>query len=171
MSVVYAEPPATEDEETVTMVGTPLRDAAVDPAPGDFLPPTNAGVEDPHGPLVVSPGIHALQDMRPVRPGAVSDDPATQETDETGHLTAWQAAPADAAVSPATNNLTVGGTRDLVATSLYPDGEADVTWESSDEGVATVDDAGTVTAVAAGSATITATYSTGETATASVTVT
>lgn len=34
--------------------GTPLHDAAVDPRPGDFLPPINAGLEDPHGPLVRS---------------------------------------------------------------------------------------------------------------------
>lgn len=38
--------------------GAPLRDAAVDPQPGDLLPPTNAGVAgpvgDPHGPHVVA---------------------------------------------------------------------------------------------------------------------
>lgn len=45
------------------IVGTPLRDAAVDPEPDDFLPPVNAGKEgaegNPHGPNVVAPQIHA----------------------------------------------------------------------------------------------------------------
>lgn len=52
-------------------VGTKLRDAAVDPAPGDFLPPLNAGQGDPHGPDVVSPGIHGLEGVRPIKPGDV----------------------------------------------------------------------------------------------------
>lgn len=30
-------------------IGTPLRDAAVDPRPGDHEAPTNAGTADPHG--------------------------------------------------------------------------------------------------------------------------
>lgn len=38
----------------VIRIGTPLRDAAVDPRPGDFLVPTNAGLADPHGPRVVA---------------------------------------------------------------------------------------------------------------------
>jgi hypothetical protein len=36
----------------------PLRDAAVDPRPGD-VPPSNAGLANPHGPYVVAPGIGA----------------------------------------------------------------------------------------------------------------
>ncbi|WP_087483978.1 hypothetical protein [Brachybacterium massiliense] len=77
-----------------TRVGTPLRDAAVDPAPGDFLPPVNAGLEgeegNPHGPNVYAPGIHAEQGIRPVRPGAVSADAATQSTEESAHASQWQ---------------------------------------------------------------------------------
>lgn len=38
--------------------GSPLRDAAVNPRKSDYLPPTNAGEADPHGPEVVSPQIH-----------------------------------------------------------------------------------------------------------------
>lgn len=42
----------------MTRIGTPLRDAAVDPRPEDLLPPINAGVPgplgDPHGPHVVA---------------------------------------------------------------------------------------------------------------------
>lgn len=34
--------------------GSKMRDAAVDPLPGDYLPPTNAGEVDPHGPDCVS---------------------------------------------------------------------------------------------------------------------
>lgn len=84
------------DPRTITdqQVGTPLRDGAVDPRPGDFLGPTNAGAEgelgNPHGPTVVNPGLHALQDVRPVRPGAVSDDPETQDAAEDEHLAEWQ---------------------------------------------------------------------------------
>lgn len=76
----------------VVKIGTPLRDAAVDPDADDFLPPTNAGVDNPHGETVVSPGVHALQGNRPVRPGLVSDDPAVQSADETEHLGTWQPA-------------------------------------------------------------------------------
>ncbi|WP_313816352.1 hypothetical protein [Citricoccus sp.] len=83
--------------------GTPLRDAAVDPRPTDFLPPTNAGLEgevgNPHGPNVISPEIHGSQGVRPVRPGDVSDDPAIQSAAETEHLVTWQ--PTAAAQTPA----------------------------------------------------------------------
>ncbi|MET7648367.1 hypothetical protein ABZS83_33045 [Streptomyces sp. NPDC005426] len=49
------EPP---DPRKVGEVGAaPLRDAAVDPRPSDYRAPTNAGEANPHGPLVVSPGI------------------------------------------------------------------------------------------------------------------
>lgn len=51
--------------------GTRLRDAAVDPRPEDFLPPTNAGQANPHGPDVVSPGIHAVAGPGPIVPGPV----------------------------------------------------------------------------------------------------
>ena len=51
-------------------LGSPLRDAAVDPKPWDFLPPTNAGKADPHGPLVVAPGIHGVG-PKGIRPGDV----------------------------------------------------------------------------------------------------
>lgn len=72
-----------------TQVGTSLRDAAVTPSPDDFLGPTNAGQENPHGPLVVNPEIHASEGVRPVRPGPVDSDPTVQDTAETGHATAW----------------------------------------------------------------------------------
>lgn len=38
--------------------GSTLRDAAVNPRKSDYLPPTNAGEADPHGPEVVAPQIH-----------------------------------------------------------------------------------------------------------------
>lgn len=85
------DPRNLEDQQ----VGTRLRDGAVDPRPGDFLGPTNAGVEgelgNPHGPTVVNPEIHAMQDNRPVRTGAVSDDADEQSADETEHLQEWHA--------------------------------------------------------------------------------
>lgn len=71
------QPPAT------VHLGAPLRDAAVDPRPGDFLVPVNAGVADPHSPAVVAPEIHASP-TGPIHPGEVgTDDPARQDAQET----------------------------------------------------------------------------------------
>lgn len=71
-------------DATLVQVGTPLRDAAVDPKPEDFLPPVNAGKEgpegNPHGPNVVAPGIHAVG-HGPIVPGPVG----RFEEDEDGH--------------------------------------------------------------------------------------
>ncbi len=63
-------------------VGTRLRDAAVDPRPEDFLPPVNAGEANPHGPLVVAPGLHAVPPA-PIVPGVVSHDADEQAAKET----------------------------------------------------------------------------------------
>lgn len=63
--------------------GSKLRDAAVDPAPDDFLPPTNAGKANPHGPKVVAPQIHA-DGPAGIRPGDVHvDDTDKQAAEET----------------------------------------------------------------------------------------
>lgn len=70
------------DGDGIEPVGTKLRDAAVDPRKGDFLAPTNAGDANPHGPEVVSPGVHA-QPPSPIVPGPVSSDAAEQEAIET----------------------------------------------------------------------------------------
>lgn len=67
--------------------GRPLRDAAVDPEPGDYLPPTNAGEANPHGPSVVSPEIHASGPAG-IRTGEVFvDDAKRQEAAETALAT------------------------------------------------------------------------------------
>lgn len=66
----------------VEPVGTRLRDASVDPRKRDFLPPTNAGEANPHGPAVVAPGIHAVPPA-PIVPGQVSDSAKEQEAIET----------------------------------------------------------------------------------------
>jgi hypothetical protein len=58
--------------------GSELRDAAVDPQPGDFLPPINAGEANPHGPKVVAPGIHGVGPS-PLRPGEVFVDHAGKQ--------------------------------------------------------------------------------------------
>lgn len=64
-------------------VGTPLRDAAVDPRPEDFLAPINAGKANPHGPRVVSPEIHASGPAG-IKPGDVHvDELGVQEREET----------------------------------------------------------------------------------------
>lgn len=67
---------------TTVVVGTPLRDAAVDPRPSDFMPPANAGEADPHGPLVVSPQIHASNTGPIVAGGVRVDEPAIQEANQ-----------------------------------------------------------------------------------------
>lgn len=72
--------PADPREVQTLYVGTPVRDAAVDPQPEDFLAPVGAGTANPHGPAVVAPGIHALE-TKPVLPGDVTD-PARQEARE-----------------------------------------------------------------------------------------
>lgn len=90
-----------------TRQGTPVRDAAVDPAEGDFLAPTNAGQANPHGPDVVSPQVHASQGVRPVKGGEVHvDDPATQDTAETDHTEAAQdgTVPSSEPVEPPAGN-------------------------------------------------------------------
>jgi hypothetical protein len=77
------EQPDARDFAEAEQIGTRLRDAAVDPRPSDFLPPTNAGEADPHGPLVVAPGIHAAE-TGPIHPGDVHvDEPELQEAQET----------------------------------------------------------------------------------------
>ena len=79
------ESPEPPDPRKVSdeVVGTRLRDAAVDPEPGDFLAPTNAGKGNPHGSSVVSPEIHASGPAG-IRPGEVFvEDAAKQETRET----------------------------------------------------------------------------------------
>lgn len=85
------EPPADPRELTNEQLGTPLRDAAVDPKPTDFLAPINAGLEgeagNPHGPNVVSPELHGSQGIRPVKAVPVEEAPA-QEAAETGHAEA-----------------------------------------------------------------------------------
>lgn len=64
------------------------KDAAVDknadgPVSDAWLPPTNAGEADPHGPLVVSPGLHGVPPA-PITPGPVHvDDLPRQEAIET----------------------------------------------------------------------------------------
>ena len=85
----------TADPRTVGggRVGTPLRDAAVNPEADDYLAPINAGKEgeagNPHGPNVVSPEVHASQGVRPVRPGPVSPTVDVQDAEETAHAAAW----------------------------------------------------------------------------------
>lgn len=89
------EPPAGRqdprpDYEQVTHVGQPSSiDAAVTkdadgPVSDAFLPPTNAGEADPHGPLVVSPEIHGPSGTKGIKPGDVHvGEPAEQEQAET----------------------------------------------------------------------------------------
>lgn len=89
--VAYDKLEPTRDGEVVDArpygeqhwAGKPLRDAAVDPLPSDYLPPTNAGEANPHGPSVVAPEIHASGPAG-IRTGEVHvDDTKRQEKAET----------------------------------------------------------------------------------------
>lgn len=81
-SPIESPEPPDPREVTEEAVGTPLRDAAVDPQPGDFLAPVNAGEGNPHGSEVVSPEIHASGPSG-IRPGAAFvEDVAKQEERE-----------------------------------------------------------------------------------------
>jgi hypothetical protein len=53
--------PFPEPADPAVIVGTPLRDAAVDPRPGDFVSPINAGQHDPHGAEVVAIEVGSLE--------------------------------------------------------------------------------------------------------------
>lgn len=103
-SVEPAEVPDPREQSEV-VVGTRLRDAAVDPRPEDFLAPINAGQANPHGPEVVSPEIHASGPAG-VRPGdVIVEDPAKQESREKEYAEARliQQAPAGEAVAAEVN--------------------------------------------------------------------
>lgn len=82
------------DYVSPTRVGTSLRDAAVTPAASDFLAPSNAGAAgelgNPHGPNVISPGLHADESVRTIKPGPVGAAPDPQESDELESLIAAQ---------------------------------------------------------------------------------
>lgn len=94
------------DPRTVSNVrqGTALRDAAVDPLPKDFLGPTNAGLEgdagNPHGPHVVNPELHGIEDNRTIVPGPVSGTAATQEAAEVAGLIEYHPTAADQTPEP-----------------------------------------------------------------------
>ena len=64
--------------------------------------------------------------------------------------------PENVEISPKTNNLEIGATRNLTATVSPETAKQSVTWASSDDTIATVDDNGKVTAVGVGTAEITA---------------
>src|SRR5690242_18051311 len=82
------EVPDPRDYEGDEVVGTRLRDAAVDPRPDDFLAPINAGEANPHGPEVVSPEIHASGPAG-IRPGNVFvEDPEKQDQRESEYAKA-----------------------------------------------------------------------------------
>lgn len=82
--------PADPRKVSAVRVGTPIRDAAVDPRDKDFLEPINAGKKgkagNPHSSNVVSPEIHASEGIRPVKGGPVHvDDPGAQDASERQH--------------------------------------------------------------------------------------
>ena len=96
----------------------------------------------------------------------------TEDTsdDQTDSITITVTNPVTNINIPATLGLVTGKSGNLTATVAPPDADdTTVTWTSSDENVATVDNTGKVTAIASGTATITATIG-DKTATCQVTV-
>jgi hypothetical protein len=86
--VDLAPEPADPREVEGEVLGTRLRDAAVDPRDSDFLPPINAGKDNPHGSNVVSPEIHASGPAG-IRPGEVFvEDIEKQQARESGYVEA-----------------------------------------------------------------------------------
>ncbi|MFE5514463.1 hypothetical protein ACFQ9J_28410 [Streptomyces sp. NPDC056529] len=67
-------------EVTTTVVGAPARDAAVDPRPGDFRAPVNAGEANPHGPEVYAPGLPG-GGLQPTAPPAEPEEEAQEKRD------------------------------------------------------------------------------------------
>ena len=82
------------DYVEANQIGTTLRDAAVTPSAVDFLAPSNAGavgeLGNPHGPNVISPGLHGDESVRTIATGAVSPIKATQDAKELASLVASQ---------------------------------------------------------------------------------
>lgn len=75
--VAPMEAPDSREIPAEVHLGTELRDAAVNPTPGDYLAPIGAGQDDPHGRMVVAPTVHG-EGPGPITPGAVADDPKAQ---------------------------------------------------------------------------------------------
>ena len=78
---IDGEPPEQETpqapdprEVTTTVVGSPVRDAAVDPRESDFRAPVGAGDANPHGPEVYAPGLPG-GGHQPTAPAAPENDP------------------------------------------------------------------------------------------------
>lgn len=127
-----ADTPAPIDSRDVEpeKLGTDLRDAAVDPQPGDFLAPTNAGQADPHGPDVVSPEVHASQGVRPVLGGDVHvDEPEVQDDRETEHAddatSGDPIVPAEADEVPASDDASTPDDVEPVVEPVEPQADAE----------------------------------------------
>lgn len=93
--------------------------------------------------------------------GSAPDDPPPVEPPNT---------PVSVTVSPKKVTLIVGETKMLQAKVTPSDASQEVTWKSSNSGVASVSSDGTISGVAAGKTTITATTSNGKKASCAVTV-
>lgn len=118
----------------------PLRDAAVNPLPTDFLAPTNAGEANPHGSQVVAPGIHGIE-SQVIRPGQVYVD----------DLVAQDAAETEQAQKLLVEGQDVG---DAVATFTAPshDEDGELVEDGSDTGPLDLSDPGSVVAIETGNA-------------------
>jgi hypothetical protein len=90
------EPVDARDVTTIA-VGSPARDAAVDPRPEDFRPPVGAGTADPHGPEVYAPGLPG-GGLQPTAPPVeaegrekVGDDDGVKRPPQSAQVADWRA--------------------------------------------------------------------------------
>jgi len=137
------EQPTVDTRDLTGSAGVPLRDAAVDPSDDDFLAPTNAGQADPHGPLVVSPTIHAAE-TKTVVPGDVG--PVKRQKQRETQL-AQRTLSADELVPDVTADLADSAVNTTAADAANPDGgtAADAAATAQTPAPATVPDEGTPT--------------------------
>lgn len=127
------EPPDPR-EVTEQVVGTRLRDAAVDPEPTDFLAPINAGDGNPHGPKVVSPEIHASGPAG-IRPGVAHvEDVEKQEKREKAFA---EARLIEQTPAPEANKAEVPNVEDRGELDISDPGSAEAGREAAKEVAAT----------------------------------
>ena len=166
--VVAPSSQAVDVGSTVTFVATP-RDASNTPLSGRTIvysssDPTIASINSSTG---VATGV---------APGSVTIGAISEGKTGTASLTVNPAAVGSVTVAPSSQSVVAGSTTSSPFVATVRDGSGNmltgrvVTFQSSDNTIATVDNSGNATGVAAGSVTITAT-SEGHDGTASLTVT
>ena len=167
---VLLSPPSQSVEigSTVTFTATP-RDASNNPLSGRtiFYSSSDPSIATINSSTGVATGV---------APGSVTIGAISEGKTGTASLTVTPVAVGSVSVSPASQSIVAGTTTSSPFVATVKDGSGNtltgrvVTFSSSDESIATVDNSGNATGVAPGTVTITAT-SEGKSGTASLTVT